>query len=80
MPIPPGEEMARRSTAKVTELDIDLLDNMEKAGFQCFRGQRDTGVATLGLGKTGGFYFDAGACARVRRQDQGRAGVYRSVR
>ena len=65
MPIPPGEEMARRSTAKLAELDKDLLDNMENAGFQCFRGQRDTGVATLGLTKNGGFYFDAGACAHV---------------
>jgi hypothetical protein len=55
MSIPPGEEMAPRSTAKLGDLGKSLLDEMEKAGFQCFRGQRDTGLATLGLTKNGGF-------------------------
>jgi hypothetical protein len=46
MPVVPGEELSRRAAEKLEELDKDMLDGLEKAGFKTYRGQRKTGVST----------------------------------
>ncbi len=46
MPTAPGEILARRSTQKLQQLDADLLNGMERAGFKCWAGQKGTGVTT----------------------------------
>lgn len=65
MPVAPGEELGRRFAKQLAEEDKDLIDGMEKAGFRTYLGQRETGVQTLGYTRNGGFYFDAGACAKI---------------
>lgn len=61
MPVGPGEELGRRGAAELEEEDAELLAGMRARGFRTWRGQRGTGVQTLGYTKNGGFYFDAGA-------------------
>lgn len=42
-----------------------MLDGLKAKGFKTWRGQRATGVQTLGYTKNGGFYFEAGACQQI---------------
>jgi len=65
MPVGPGEELGRRLANELLELDAELIQGMEAAGFKTWAGQRGTGTQTLGYTKNGGFYFDAGACDHV---------------
>ncbi|ORY30178.1 putative flavin-containing monooxygenase [Naematelia encephala] len=65
MPVGPSEPLGRRFAQTLEELDAELLDGMEARGFKTWRGQRGTGVQTLGYTKNGGFYFDAGACEHI---------------
>lgn len=64
-PVGPGEELGRRNAKVLEELDRPLLDALNARGLRTWRGQRDTGNATLGQTRNGGFYFDAGACQHV---------------
>ncbi|TXT04800.1 hypothetical protein VHUM_04068 [Vanrija humicola] len=59
------EELMRRVTSELTELDHDLILGMERRGFKTWRGQRGTGKVTLNDTRHGGFYFEAGACAEI---------------
>jgi cation diffusion facilitator CzcD-associated flavoprotein CzcO len=65
MPVGPGEELARRTAKDLEDLDRPLLDALNARGLRTWRGQRDTGNATLGQTRNGGFYFDAGACGEI---------------
>ncbi|KAK6384353.1 hypothetical protein LTS17_001916 [Exophiala oligosperma] len=65
MPVGPAEELNRRVARDIWNADVELIANMERAGFRVWRGQRDTGSHTLGYTKNGGFYFDAGACQAI---------------
>lgn len=65
MPVGPAEELGRRLTKTLAELDKPLIEAMEAKGFQTWLGQRETGVQTLGYTRNGGFYFDAGACDQI---------------
>ncbi|KAL5338331.1 hypothetical protein BJX70DRAFT_367293 [Aspergillus crustosus] len=65
MPTGPGEELARRTAKDLEDLDRPLLDALNARGLRTWRGQRDTGNATLGQTRNGGFYFDAGACEQI---------------
>lgn len=65
LPMGPSEELARRMTKDIWNDDVEMLAKMEKAGFKVWRGQRDTGVNTLGHTKNGGFYYEAGACQAI---------------
>ncbi|CAH0055956.1 unnamed protein product [Clonostachys solani] len=65
LPMGPSEELARRVAKDIWDDDAELLAKMVKAGFKIWRGQRDTGVATLGHTKNGGFYYEAGACQAI---------------
>ncbi|KAL4938695.1 hypothetical protein BDV06DRAFT_225748 [Aspergillus oleicola] len=65
MPVGPGEELARRTARDLEDLDRPLLDALNARGLRTWRGQRDTGNATLGQTRNGGFYFDAGACEQI---------------
>ncbi|KAL2850502.1 hypothetical protein BJX68DRAFT_255200 [Aspergillus pseudodeflectus] len=65
MPVGPGEELARRTAKDLEDLDRPLLDALNARGLRTWRGQRDTGNATLGQTRNGGFYFDAGACEEI---------------
>ncbi|OCF30846.1 flavin-containing monooxygenase [Kwoniella heveanensis CBS 569] len=65
MPVGPGEELGRRMCDELVALDQPLLEGMEARGFKTWKGQRGTGVQTLGYTKNGGFYFDAGACKHI---------------
>ncbi|KAL4861238.1 hypothetical protein BDV12DRAFT_208250 [Aspergillus spectabilis] len=65
MPVGPGEELARRMAKELEDLDRPLLDALNARGLRTWRGQRDTGNATLGQTRNGGFYFDAGACEEI---------------
>ncbi|WVR05527.1 hypothetical protein IAU60_002545 [Kwoniella sp. DSM 27419] len=64
-PVGPGEELARRNTQVLEDLDRELLDGLHARGLKTYRGQRETGVGTLGQTRNGGFYFDAGACEQI---------------
>ncbi|KIR51727.1 flavin-containing monooxygenase [Cryptococcus gattii Ru294] len=64
-PVGPGEEMGRRGAIELEELDKEMLDGLKAKGFKTWRGQRATGVQTLGYTKNGGFYFEAGACQQI---------------
>ena len=64
-PIGPGEELGRRNAKVLEDLDRPLLDALNARGLRTWRGQRNTGNATLGQTRNGGFYFDAGACQDV---------------
>ena len=65
MPVGPGEELGRRSAKELEEDDAEMLAGLQKRGFKTWRGQRGTGVQTLGYTKNGGFYFEAGACEQI---------------
>jgi hypothetical protein len=65
VPVGPGEALFRRTAEDIWNADQELITKVEKAGFRVWRGQRDTGVHTLGYTKNGGFYFDAGACKAI---------------
>ncbi|KAJ0417662.1 hypothetical protein BJY00DRAFT_325477 [Aspergillus carlsbadensis] len=65
MPVGPGEELARRMAKELEDLDRPLLGALNARGLRTWRGQRDTGNATLGQTRNGGFYFDAGACEEI---------------
>jgi cation diffusion facilitator CzcD-associated flavoprotein CzcO len=64
-PTGPGEEHGRRNAKILEDLDRPLLDALNAKGLRTWRGQRNTGNATLGQTRNGGFYFDAGACDHV---------------
>merc|ERR1711939_1021155 len=64
-PVGPGEELGRRNAKVLEDLDRPLLDALNARGLRTWRGQRNTGNATLGQTRNGGFYFDAGACQDV---------------
>ncbi|KAH9219569.1 flavin-containing monooxygenase [Leptodontidium sp. 2 PMI_412] len=64
-PVGPGEELGRRTAKVLEDLDKPLLDALNARGLRTWRGQRNTGNATLGQTRNGGFYFDAGACQDV---------------
>lgn len=64
-PCGPGEELGRRTAKTLEDLDRPLLDALNARGLRTWRGQRNTGNATLGQTRNGGFYFDAGACADI---------------
>ncbi|KFY76151.1 hypothetical protein V499_04081 [Pseudogymnoascus sp. VKM F-103] len=64
-PVGPGEELGRRNAKVLEELDRPLLDALNARGLRTWRGQRNTGNATLGQTRNGGFYFDAGACEDI---------------
>lgn len=65
MPVGPGEELGRRAAEELEEADAEMLAGLHARGFQTWRGQRGTGVQTLGYTKNGGFYFEAGACEQI---------------
>ncbi|KAK4928508.1 hypothetical protein LTR66_016224, partial [Elasticomyces elasticus] len=65
MPVGPGEELAKRTAKDLEDLDKPLLEALNARGLRTWRGQRDTGNATLSLTRNGGFYFDAGACDEI---------------
>ncbi|KAJ5361832.1 hypothetical protein N7541_002676 [Penicillium brevicompactum] len=65
MPVGPGEELAKRTSKDLEDLDKPLLEALNARGLRTWRGQRDTGNATLSLTRNGGFYFDAGACDEI---------------
>ncbi|KAK5688070.1 hypothetical protein LTS10_000048 [Elasticomyces elasticus] len=64
-PVGPGEELGRRMAKTLEDLDRPLLEALNARGLRTWRGQRDTGNATLGQTRNGGFYFDAGACEDI---------------
>ncbi|CAG9972548.1 unnamed protein product [Clonostachys byssicola] len=64
-PVGPGEELSRRNAKVLEDLDKPLLDALNARGLRTWRGQRNTGNATLGQTRNGGFYFDAGACEHI---------------
>lgn len=64
-PVGPGEELGRRNAKVLEDLDRPLLDALNARGLRTWRGQRNTGNATLGQTRNGGFYFDAGACEDI---------------
>ncbi|KAJ5351879.1 hypothetical protein N7452_000853 [Penicillium brevicompactum] len=64
-PVGPGEELAKRTAKDLEDLDKPLLEALNARGLRTWRGQRDTGNATLSLTRNGGFYFDAGACDEI---------------
>ncbi|KAL1798065.1 hypothetical protein ACET3X_004671 [Alternaria dauci] len=64
-PCGPGEELGRRNAKVLEDLDKPLLDGLNAKGLRTWRGQRNTGNATLGQTRNGGFYFDAGACEEI---------------
>ncbi|RYN16496.1 hypothetical protein AA0119_g12229 [Alternaria tenuissima] len=64
-PCGPGEELGRRNAKVLEDLDKPLLDGLNAKGLRTWRGQRNTGNATLGQTRNGGFYFDAGACKEI---------------
>uniref|UniRef100_A0A8H7NB44 FAD/NAD(P)-binding domain-containing protein n=1 Tax=Bionectria ochroleuca TaxID=29856 RepID=A0A8H7NB44_BIOOC len=59
------EELGRRNAKVLEDLDKPMLDALNARGLRTWRGQRDTGNATLGQTRNGGFYFDAGACEHI---------------
>ncbi|KAJ5731797.1 Flavoprotein [Penicillium malachiteum] len=61
LPVGPAEEPFRRTAKDIWDADAEMIAKMEKACFQVWRGQRDTGQQTLAYTRNGGFYFDAGA-------------------
>ena len=65
MPVGPGEELGRRAAKELEEADAQMLSGLHARGFKTWRGQRGTGVQTLGYTKNGGFYFEAGACEQI---------------
>jgi cation diffusion facilitator CzcD-associated flavoprotein CzcO len=65
MPVGPGEELGKRGAKELEEDDAEILAGLQARGFKTWRGQRGTGVQTLGYTKNGGFYFDAGACEQI---------------
>lgn len=64
-PVGPGEELGKRLTRTLEDLDRPLLEALNARGLRTWRGQRGTGTATLGATRNGGFYFDAGACEEI---------------
>ena len=64
-PTGPAEELGRRNAKTLEDLDRDLLDGLHARGLRTWRGQRQTGNATLGQTRNGGFYFEAGACKDI---------------
>nr|BDD69309.1 probable indole-3-pyruvate monooxygenase [Verruciconidia persicina] len=64
-PCGPGEELGRRTAKDLEDLDKPLLKALNARGLRTWRGQRNTGISTLGQTRNGGFYFDAGACADI---------------
>lgn len=65
MPVGPAEELGRRGAEELEQEDAEMLAALNEKGFQTWRGQRGTGVQTLGYTKNGGFYFEAGACEQI---------------
>ena len=48
-------------TRRLAELDKDLLDGLDRTGFQTWLGPDDQGMLYMGLVKAGGYYIDKGA-------------------
>ncbi|KAF8625316.1 hypothetical protein AX15_005446 [Amanita polypyramis BW_CC] len=51
----------QRSTQRMAELDRNILDALHKRGFRTNQGIHNTGVLTLLLTRSGGYYLDVGA-------------------
>jgi cation diffusion facilitator CzcD-associated flavoprotein CzcO len=57
-------EFAREQTAKIAELDRELLDGLRRAGFEVDMGGNGGGLWSKALTRAGGFYIDVG-CSRL---------------
>lgn len=55
----------QRIVPQLAELDKDILVGLKKAGFRTFPGVDGSGFLWLTLDKSGGYYYDTGACQRV---------------
>ena len=57
-------ELAKGQTKAIAELDHELLDGLERAGFKLTSGVNGGGLFSLALRRSGGFYIDVG-CSRL---------------
>ncbi|MSO80903.1 MAG: NAD(P)/FAD-dependent oxidoreductase [Alphaproteobacteria bacterium] len=60
MPLAPLREAHRLLTARAREIDRELLDGLERAGFRLDFGPDGTGWQFLYLTRGGGYYFNVG--------------------
>jgi putative flavoprotein involved in K+ transport len=57
-------ELGKAQTEAIAELDRDLLDGLEAAGFKLGYGVNGAGLMSLALRRSGGFYIDVG-CSQL---------------
>ncbi|EKM60234.1 uncharacterized protein PHACADRAFT_82482 [Phanerochaete carnosa HHB-10118-sp] len=65
MPFRFQKGLAQRGAAKIRDLDREMLEGLEKAGYRTNSGTDDTGVLYLLLERGGGYYFDDGSCQKI---------------
>ncbi|KAK9233753.1 hypothetical protein V1525DRAFT_415499 [Lipomyces kononenkoae] len=65
MPKPVTKAVLQRLVPKIAELDKDLLEGLERAGFQTYLGPDGAGSLFLSMERGGGFYFESGASQRI---------------
>jgi putative flavoprotein involved in K+ transport len=63
-PLPVLLEFAKAQTAAIAELDRELLDGLERAGFKADLGDDGGGLMSRALHRGGGYYIDVG-CAQL---------------
>lgn len=63
-PLPVMLEFAKAQTQAIAELDRELLDGLERAGFQTDFGDDGGGLMSRALRRGGGYYIDVG-CAQL---------------
>ncbi|KAK9454032.1 hypothetical protein V1511DRAFT_502539 [Dipodascopsis uninucleata] len=53
----------------IADMDKDLLDGLNKAGFKTWSGPHGSGHLYLSMQRNGGYYFDSGASKRIVNGD-----------
>lgn len=69
VPIPVGKRAHQIITRKVKEIDADLLQGLEAAGFKLEFGEDDTGWPLKYRQRGGGYYFNAGCSDLIIKGD-----------
>lgn len=72
-PMAVAKEAHRRITKRTSEIDRELLDGLERAGFRLAFGEDGTGWQFLYLTRGGGYYFNVGCSELVASGEIGLA-------
>lgn len=69
LPYPIGFALSVYLTQRISATDKEMLDGLEKAGFQVYKGIDDGGISRLYYTRGGGYYIDCGCTKHIINGD-----------